>query len=56
MMFPWVLMLFIGGDPLAYAGFQDQESCEQVKKNIAPHKDITFKACVKASTASAISP
>lgn len=56
MIFPWVLMLFIGGDPLAYAGFQDKESCEAVKRSIGPHKDITHKACVRATTASAISP
>jgi hypothetical protein len=49
-------MLFIGGDPLAYAGFQDRESCEQVRRIISPHKDITHKVCVRSSTASAISP
>ncbi len=56
MMFPWILLLFIGGDPLPYAGFQTQEHCEQVKRSLAPHKDITAKFCVASTTASTIVP
>lgn len=56
MSFPWVLLLFIGGDPLPFAGFQTKEHCEMVKRSLAPHKDITHKACVAATTASAIVP
>lgn len=37
----FVLILIINGDPLPWAGFQTQESCEQVLKHIALPKGVT---------------
>lgn len=41
MIFPFILMLFINGDPLPWAGFQTKEACEQVRSHLRFPKEVT---------------
>lgn len=41
MSFAWVLILFIGGDPLPWAGFNDKDACELVRKGLTMPKGVT---------------
>lgn len=55
MLFPIILLVFINGDPMPWAGFQDQESCESVKAAMSLPKGV--KAfCVRAQVASSAKP
>lgn len=51
MLFPFVLMLFINGDPLPWAGFQSAEACEQVRSHLSFPKGVT-SACLETQRAS----
>lgn len=39
MLFPWILIIVIGGDVLPWAGFQTKEACEQVRAGLSVPKD-----------------
>ena len=51
-MFPFVLLLLIGGDPLPWAGFQSLEACKQALSHMALPKGVTGHCgkVVEAST------
>jgi hypothetical protein len=51
MIFPWILMLFINGDPLPWAGFQDEASCESVRRAMAPAPGVK-SLCARTTSAS----
>ena len=55
MLFPWILMLFINGDPFPWAGFQSEEACEQVRAAMSPAKGVK-SLCARTVQASADSP
>jgi hypothetical protein len=51
MLFPIILMLFINGDPLPWAGFQTAEACEQVRSHMSLPQGVKG-LCVKTQQAS----
>jgi hypothetical protein len=48
MIFPWILLIVLNGDPLPWAGFQTKAACEQVKNALVLPKGATM-SCEKAT-------
>lgn len=48
MIFPWILLIILNGDILPWAGFQTQDSCEQVRSHLDAPKGATL-TCTKGT-------
>lgn len=50
MIFPWLLLIVLNGDPLPWAGFQTQDACEQIRSHLIAPKGAIL-TCTKGARA-----